>query len=115
MFTSALNERSRSNPLCDFRLGTVATSDHETPLTESEVKPGSVKLDLVGAGGDRIEHIGQKTVGCVTRTREGATATALGGQLGVESTGGSVHGLWCFIIPMSAPQVGPAVRKLRVK
>ena len=32
MSTSALNERSRSNPLCDFRLGTVVTSDHETPL-----------------------------------------------------------------------------------
>ena len=38
MFTSALNERSRSNPLCDFRLGTVATSDHETPLTGYEPK-----------------------------------------------------------------------------
>ena len=36
MSTSALNERSRSNPLCDFRLGTVATSDHETPLTGYE-------------------------------------------------------------------------------
>ena len=34
MFTSEFNERSRSNPLCDFRLGTVVTSDHETPLTE---------------------------------------------------------------------------------
>ena len=33
MFTSALNERSRSNPLCDFRLVTVVTFDHETPLT----------------------------------------------------------------------------------
>ena len=33
MSTSALNERSRSNPLCDFRLGTVVTSDYETPLT----------------------------------------------------------------------------------
>ena len=33
MFTSEFNERSRSNHLCDFRLGTVATSDHETPLT----------------------------------------------------------------------------------
>ena len=33
MFTSEFNERSRSNPLCDFRLGTVASSDHETPLT----------------------------------------------------------------------------------
>ena len=36
MFTSEFNERSRSNPLCDFRLGTVATSDHETPLTVEE-------------------------------------------------------------------------------
>ena len=33
MSTSALNERSMSNPLCDFRLGTVVTSDYETPLT----------------------------------------------------------------------------------
>ena len=38
MFTSALNERSRSNPLCDFRLGTVVTSDYETPLTGYEPK-----------------------------------------------------------------------------
>ena len=37
MFTSALNERSRSNPLCDFRLGTVVTSDHETPLTHNVI------------------------------------------------------------------------------
>ena len=36
MFTSALNERSRSNSLCDFRLGTVVTSDYETLLTEEE-------------------------------------------------------------------------------
>ena len=34
MFTSEFNERSRSNPLCDFRLGTVVTSDYETHLTE---------------------------------------------------------------------------------
>ena len=33
MFTSAFNERSRSKPLCDFRLGTVVTSDYETPRT----------------------------------------------------------------------------------
>ena len=33
MFSSVFNEKFRSNPLCDFRLGTVATSDHETPLT----------------------------------------------------------------------------------
>ena len=39
MFTSEFNERSRSNPLCDFRLGTVATSDHETPLTGSKRGP----------------------------------------------------------------------------
>ena len=38
MLTSEFNERSRSNPLCDFRLGTVATSDHETPLTGYEPK-----------------------------------------------------------------------------
>ena len=38
MFTSEFNERFRSNPLCDFRLGTVATSDHETPLTGYEPK-----------------------------------------------------------------------------
>ena len=46
MFTSALNERSRSNPLCDFRLGTVVTSDHETPLTGYEPKKD---LNLVDA------------------------------------------------------------------
>ena len=40
MFSSEFNERSRSNPLCDFRLGTVATSEHETPLTfEGLLKP----------------------------------------------------------------------------
>ena len=38
MSTSVLNERSRSNPLCDFRLGTVVTSDYETPLTGYEPK-----------------------------------------------------------------------------
>ena len=35
MSSSEFNERFRSNPLCDFRLGTVATSDHETPLTSA--------------------------------------------------------------------------------
>ena len=33
MSTSALNERSMSNPLSDFRLGSVVTSDYVTPLT----------------------------------------------------------------------------------
>ena len=46
MFTSEFNERSRSNPLCDFRLGTVVTSDHETPLTGYEPKKD---LNLVDA------------------------------------------------------------------
>ena len=46
MSTSALNERSRSNPLCDFRLGTVVTSDYETPLTGYEPKKD---LNLVDA------------------------------------------------------------------
>ena len=43
MFTSEFNERSRSNPLCDFRLGTVVTSDHETPLTRS-TRAGACQL-----------------------------------------------------------------------
>ena len=38
MFTSEFNERSRSNPLCDLRLGTVATSVHETFHTGYEPK-----------------------------------------------------------------------------
>ena len=33
MSSSEFHERFESNPLCNFRLGTVATSDHETPLT----------------------------------------------------------------------------------
>ena len=36
MSSSEFHERLRSNPLCDFRLGTVATSDHETPLTKKK-------------------------------------------------------------------------------
>ena len=38
MSTSASNERSMSNPLCDFRLGSVVTSDYVTPLTGYEPK-----------------------------------------------------------------------------
>ena len=57
---------------------------------ECEVSSGSVKLPLVGAGGDRIEHIGQKTVGYATRDEsknhfrscKGVTASALSGQPG---------------------------------
>ena len=38
MSNSVLNERFRPNPLCNFRLGTVVTSDYETPLTGYEPK-----------------------------------------------------------------------------
>ena len=44
MSTSAFNERFRSNPLCNFRLGTVVTSDYETPLTRSTLVRGSLTL-----------------------------------------------------------------------
>ena len=64
-------------------------------MAQASLKPGSAELRRVGAGGDRIEHIGQKTVGY--GTRDGANVMALeatlGGQLGGERTGGSVHGL----------------------
>ena len=36
MSSSEFHEKLKSKPLCDFRLGTVATSDHETPLTGYE-------------------------------------------------------------------------------
>ena len=36
-------------------------------MPECEVKQGFVRLQLVGAGGDRTEHIGQKTGGYATR------------------------------------------------
>ena len=38
MSTSALNERSMSNPLCYSSLGSVVTSDYVTPLTGYEPK-----------------------------------------------------------------------------
>ena len=50
MFSSEFNERSRSTPLCDFRLGTVATSDHETPLTESGNGQSTKSEDDVDSG-----------------------------------------------------------------
>ena len=46
MFTSVFNEKFRSNSLCDFRLGTVATSDHETPLTRSKAKAKPQQREL---------------------------------------------------------------------
>ena len=61
MFTSEFNERSRSNPLCDFRLGTVATSDHETPLTGHEPKKdlnllNTEELDLAATSDVYWQH-----------------------------------------------------------
>ena len=77
---------------------------------ECEVSSGSVKLPLVGAGNDRIEHISQKTVGYTTR--DGANveiafeaAKVEKGQVAVFTDSGG------FIIPRSALQVDPAVRK----
>ena len=49
MSTSALNERSRSNPLCDFRLGTVVTSDYETPLTFTRDRGKRLHKELVSS------------------------------------------------------------------
>ena len=53
MSSSEFHERFRSNPLCDFRLGTVVTSDYETPLTGYEPKKdfnlvNTEELDLAG-------------------------------------------------------------------
>ena len=61
MFTSEFNERSRSNPLCDFRLGTVVTSDHETPLTGYEPKKdlnltNAEELDLAATSDVYWQH-----------------------------------------------------------
>ena len=61
MFTSVFNERFRSKPLFDFRLGTVATSDHETPLTGYEPKQDSnlvntEELDLTATSDVYWQH-----------------------------------------------------------
>ena len=61
MSSSEFNERSRSNPLCDFRLGTVATSDHETPLTGYEPKKdlnlvNTEELDLAATSDVYWQH-----------------------------------------------------------
>ena len=61
MFTSEFNERSRSNPLCDFRLGTVVTTDHETPLTGYEPKKdlnlvNTEELDLAATSDVYWQH-----------------------------------------------------------
>ena len=62
MSFSEFHERLRSKPLCDFRLGTVATSDHETPLTEDELETSFV-------GWSSCSHIigGKRRRRCKTR------------------------------------------------
>ena len=61
MSSSEFHERFRSNPLCDFRLGTVATSDHETPLTGYEPKQdfnlvNTEELDLAATSDVYWQH-----------------------------------------------------------
>ena len=61
MSSSEFHERFRSNPLCDFRLGTVATSDHETPLTGYEPKKdlnlvNTEELDLAATSDIYWQH-----------------------------------------------------------
>ena len=61
MFSSVFTEKFRSNDLCDFRLGTVATSDHETPLTGYEPKQDSNivntdELDLAATSDVHWQH-----------------------------------------------------------
>ena len=47
MSSSEFHEKLKSKSLCDFRLGTVATSDHETPLTWSVFKHVHLKTTRV--------------------------------------------------------------------
>ena len=60
MFTSEFKEKSRSNRLCDFRLGTVVTSDYETPLTGYEPKEMELtdadELNLATTGDIYFQH-----------------------------------------------------------
>ena len=61
MSSSEFHERFESNPLCDFRLGTVATSDHETPLTGYEPKKdmnlvNTEELDLAATSDIYWQH-----------------------------------------------------------
>ena len=61
MSTSAPNERSRSNPLCDSSLGSVVTSDYVTPLTGYEPKQdlnltNAEELDLATTSDIYFQH-----------------------------------------------------------
>ena len=92
---------------------------------EFEVEQGSVKLPFIGAGGDRIEHIGQKTVGYATR--DGADVEIAYEAAKVRRPLFSADGLVekgqvtvctdCggLIIPRSALQVDPPLGKLSTK
>ena len=61
MSTSASNERSMSNPLCDSSLGSVVTSDYVTPLTGYEPKQdlnltNAEELDLATTSDIYFQH-----------------------------------------------------------
>ena len=61
MSTSALNERSMSNPLCYSSLGSVVTSDYVTPLTGYEPKQdlnltNAEELDLATTSDIYFQH-----------------------------------------------------------
>ena len=82
MFFSEFNERSRSNPLCDFRLGTVATSDHETPLTDKEGHRRTVTQAEGGEQGDPLMPL-LFSIGIQHAVEEVASAMLPGEQLRV--------------------------------
>ena len=65
MSNSVLNERFRPNPLCNFRLGTVVTSDYETHLTNvAEWSQAPFQEHI-------YEHIVEQTVALVVPTGDG--------------------------------------------
>ena len=67
MSSSEFHERLRSNPLCDFRLGTVATSDHETPLTPMEVD--AIKLQTRRKRAREASHVQLQQLNFLTAGR----------------------------------------------
>ena len=88
MFTSEFNERSRSSPLCDFRLETVATSDHETPLTRTSGKPASLRLSGTLAEStlsDKTKGAGEMVVRFPTIRRLAITGSAFSRELRANS------------------------------
>ena len=69
MFSSEVQREVQVQPLCDFRLGTVATSDHETPLTDRTLKPRSDQTTINSTlhTGDTCPPMNRHTI-CTTNT-----------------------------------------------